>query len=125
MALARNSGWAQVRTTLVCASTAETTPTRPSGLTTLASGRTPWRRRPGRARRAAGSSRRATTRRTRGRARCPPATRSDPLRAPSRLRGQDVAVFLRIIEDPAGAADHAGHRVFIEMDRQAGLLLQE
>ncbi len=41
MALARNSGCAHVTTTLVWASTVLTIPTRPSGLTTAESGRTP------------------------------------------------------------------------------------
>ena len=41
MTLARNSGCAQLTTTLVCASTLLTIPTRPSGLTTADSGFTP------------------------------------------------------------------------------------
>src|SRR3989442_16042803 len=41
MALARNSGCAQLTTTLVFASTELTIPTRPSGLTTAESGFTP------------------------------------------------------------------------------------
>src|SRR2546428_13868554 len=41
MALARNSGCAQLPTTLVFASTELTIPTRPSGLTTAESGFTP------------------------------------------------------------------------------------
>src|SRR5207247_8562657 len=41
MALARNSGCAQLTTTLVLASTVLTTPTRPSGLTTAERGFTP------------------------------------------------------------------------------------
>src|SRR5712691_1508899 len=43
MALARNSGCAQLSTTLVCSSTLATNPTNPSGLTTADSGRTPSR----------------------------------------------------------------------------------
>src|SRR5207247_6776196 len=41
------------------------------------------------------------------------------------LRGQDVAVFLRIVEDPAGAAHDAGHGILVEVDGKAGLLLQQ
>src|SRR2546430_10720282 len=44
MALARNSGCAQLSTTLECSSTFDTSPTNPSGLTTADSGRTPSRR---------------------------------------------------------------------------------
>src|SRR5712691_97638 len=43
MALARNSGCAQLNTTLECSSTLATNPTKPSGLTTAESGRTPSR----------------------------------------------------------------------------------
>ena len=41
IALARNSGCAQLTTTLVCRSTLLTIPTRPSGLTTAERGFTP------------------------------------------------------------------------------------
>src|SRR6185437_6350974 len=39
--------------------------------------------------------------------------------------GQDVAVFLRIVQDPADPAYHAGHRIFVQVDGQSGFLLQE
>src|SRR5579859_689307 len=39
--------------------------------------------------------------------------------------GQDVAVFLRIVQDPADPAYHAGHRIFVQMNGQSGFLLQE
>ena len=44
IALARNSRFAHVTTMLVRASTVDTRPMSPSGLTTAASGRTPWSR---------------------------------------------------------------------------------
>src|SRR6266853_10840 len=43
IALARNSGYAHVTATLELGSTALTRPSNPSGLTTAASGCTPWR----------------------------------------------------------------------------------
>src|SRR6266702_1543084 len=41
------------------------------------------------------------------------------------LPGEDVAVLLRIVEDTAGAPDHARHRIFVQVDREAGLLLEQ
>src|SRR5437868_2143975 len=41
------------------------------------------------------------------------------------LGGQDVAVFLRIVEDPPRPPHDAGHRVLVQVDRQARLLLQQ
>src|SRR6059036_2682550 len=41
------------------------------------------------------------------------------------LGRQDVAVFLRIVEDPPRPPYDAGHRVLVEVDRQARLLLQQ
>src|SRR2546426_1887714 len=38
---------------------------------------------------------------------------------------QDVPVFLRVVEDAAGPAHDARHRVLVEVNRQAGLLLQQ
>src|ERR1041385_4516656 len=42
-----------------------------------------------------------------------------------RLSRQDVTVFLRSVENPPGATYHARHRIFVQVNRQAGLLLQQ
>src|SRR2546422_7427098 len=39
--------------------------------------------------------------------------------------GQDVAVFLGMVEGAARAAPHAGHRILVGVDRQSRLLLQQ
>src|SRR6266705_111150 len=41
------------------------------------------------------------------------------------LGGQDVAVLLRRVEDAPRSTHHAGHRVLVQMYRQAGFLLQQ
>src|ERR1043166_7171405 len=40
-------------------------------------------------------------------------------------RGQHTLILLVVVEDAAGAAHHAGERVVVHVDREAGLLLQK
>src|SRR2546428_13592050 len=41
------------------------------------------------------------------------------------LPGEDVAVLLGVVEYAASPPDYARHRIFIEVDRQARLLLEQ